>query len=306
MNEHALLVAGGAAGIAAAFNAPLAGVVFAIEELSRRMESRNSGLIIAAIVLAGLMGVSAFGNYAYFGSMAAPQIGLAALLPSVLVVVACGAVGGLFSRLLAASLTGSPDRFNDWRARYPIRFAAGGGLAIAIIGLVSHGATFGAGNEEVKAMLAGESDVSQLYFLLKLLATWITTWCGVPGGIFAPSLSIGAGIGHDIAQFTLGADQQLLMPALIAMGMAGFLAAVTQAPLTSFIIVMEMLDGRPMVLSLMASAMVASLISRLISRPLYETLSEHMVAMVKGNSGNGNGNGNDEHNENQPEKSPRD
>ena len=310
MNEHALLVAGGAAGIAAAFNAPLAGVVFAIEELSRRMETRNSGLIIAAIVLAGLMGVSAFGNYAYFGSMAAPQIGLTALLPSVLVVVACGAVGGLFSRLLAASLTGSPDRFNDWRTRYPIRFAAGGGLAIAIIGLVSHGATFGAGNEEVKAMLAGESDVSQLYFLLKLVATWITTWCGVPGGIFAPSLSIGAGIGHDIAQFTLGADQQLLMPALIAMGMAGFLAAVTQAPLTSFIIVMEMLDGRPMVLSLMASAMVASLISRLISRPLYETLSEHMVAMVKGNSNsnsNGNGNGDsDEHNnnENEPEKSP--
>ena len=282
MNEHALLVAGGAAGIAAAFNAPLAGVVFAIEELSRKLESRNSGLIIAAIVLAGLMGVSAFGNYAYFGSMAVPELGLAALLPSVLVVVACGALGGLFSRLLAASLTGSPDRFSDWRAQYPIRFAAAGGLVIAIIGLVSHGATFGAGGEEVKAMLSGESDVSRLYFLLKLVATWVTTWCGVPGGIFAPSLSIGAGIGHDIGQFALGPDQQLLMPALIAMGMAGFLAAVTQAPLTSFIIVMEMLDGRPMVLSLMASAMIASLISRLISRPLYATLSEHMIAKVTG------------------------
>ena len=55
MNEHALLVAGGAAGIAAAFNAPLAGVVFAIEELSRKLESRNSGLIIAAIVIAGVV-----------------------------------------------------------------------------------------------------------------------------------------------------------------------------------------------------------------------------------------------------------
>lgn len=56
ISSHALLVAGGAAGIAAAFNAPLAGVVFAIEELSRKLESRSSGLIIAAIVLAGLMG----------------------------------------------------------------------------------------------------------------------------------------------------------------------------------------------------------------------------------------------------------
>jgi H+/Cl- antiporter ClcA len=155
-------------------------------------------------------------------------------------------------------------------------------LVVAIIGLVTHGATFGAGGEEVRAMLSGEADISQLYFLLKLIATWISTWCGVPGGIFAPSLSIGAGIGHDVAQLTLSADDQLILPALIAMGMAGFLAAVTQAPLTSFIIVMEMLDGRPMVLSLMASAMIASLISRLISRPLYTTLSEHMISRVTG------------------------
>ena len=282
MNEHALLVAGGAAGIAAAFNAPLAGVVFAIEELSRKLESRNSGLIIAAIVLAGLMGVSAFGNYAYFGSMVVPTLDWSAVLPALLVIVCCGAFGGLFSRLLAASLTGSPDRFSDYRARNPIRFAAAGGLVVAIIGLVTHGATFGAGGEEVRAMLSGEADISKLYFLLKLIATWISTWCGVPGGIFAPSLSIGAGIGHDVAQLTLSADDQLILPALIAMGMAGFLAAVTQAPLTSFIIVMEMLDGRPMVLSLMASAMIASLISRLISRPLYTTLSEHMISRVTG------------------------
>ncbi|MDR2990828.1 MAG: chloride channel protein, partial [Burkholderiaceae bacterium] len=65
ISPQALLVAGGAAGIAAAFNAPLAGVVFAFEELSRRMEARYSGVVIAAIVLAGLMGISAFGNKAY-------------------------------------------------------------------------------------------------------------------------------------------------------------------------------------------------------------------------------------------------
>lgn len=63
--------------------------------------------------------------------------------------------------------------------------------------------------------------------------------------------------------------------------MAGFLGAVTQAPLTAFIIVMEMVDGHSMVLSLMASAMVASLISRMISRPLYDTLAEHMLAALR-------------------------
>lgn len=99
----------------------------------------------------------------------------------------------------------------------------------------------------------------------------------MPGGIFAPCLSIGAGIGHAVA---LVSDASL-EPALIALGMAAFLAAVTQAPLTAFIIVMEMVDGHAMVLSLMAAAMLASLVSRMVSRPLYDTLAEHMVGAVQ-------------------------
>ena len=280
MNDHALLVAGGAAGIAAAFNAPLAGVVFAIEELSKKMESRNNGLIIAAIVLAGLVGISFYGNLTYFGSIEVPRLSWGVFLPGLVVVILCGVLGGLFSRLLAASIEGLPDRFSAYRRRFPVRFAALCGLAVAVIGLVSGGATFGAGAEEVRNMLAGESDVSRLYVLLKLVATWLTTWSGVPGGIFAPSLSIGGGVGHDVAQILGGSNTSALAPSLIALGMAGFLAATTQAPLTSFIIVMEMINGRSMVLSLMASAMLASLIARLISRPLYSALSALMINAV--------------------------
>ena len=273
LDTRSLLVAGGAAGIAAAFNAPLAGVVFAIEELSGRMEARSSGVIITAIVLAGLVAVSAFGNLSYFGIIRVPELGWRLLGPGLLVALASGVAGGLFARLMIASLTGAPQRFNAWRARWPVRFAAVAGLLIAVIGLVTGGVTFGAGSEAVKRMLAGHDELTPLFTLLKFVATWLTAWCGVPGGIFAPSLSIGAGIGDGIAQLA-GAE---FGPALIAMGMAGFLAAVTQAPLTAFIIVMEMVDGHSMVLSLMASAMLASLVSRMISRPLYETLAEHMV-----------------------------
>lgn len=281
MNDHALLVAGGAAGIAAAFNAPLAGVVFAIEELSKKLESRNNGLIIAAIVLAGLVGISAFGNLSYFGAVAVPRLSWQSLWPGVLVALLCGLLGGLFSRLLIASARGMPDRFSAFRKRYPVRFAAACGLAVAVIGLVSGGATFGAGADEVKAMLAGEGDASKLYVWLKLVATWLTAWSGVPGGIFAPSLSIGAGVGHDVAQWVAGSQMNALAPSLIALGMAAFLAAATQAPLTSFIIVMEMIDGRPMVLSLMAAAMLASGISRLISQPLYPSLAHHMLRFLR-------------------------
>ena len=130
VSEHGLLIAGGAAGIAAAFNTPLAGVIFAIEELSRRPEQRNSGLIVAAIVLAGLMAVSVYGNSTYFGVIRAGQPGWPLLLPGLLVALASGVAGGLFARLLLASLSGTgTDRFSRWRAQRPVRFAGGCGLA---------------------------------------------------------------------------------------------------------------------------------------------------------------------------------
>ena len=220
MSDHALLLAGGAAGIAAAFNAPLAGVVFAIEELSKRMDSRTNGVIISAIVVAGLVSISFFGNLTYFGSIAVPRLSWGVFFPGLMVVVVCGVLGGLFSRLLAASIEGMPDRVSRWRKQKPVRFAAGIGLAIAVIGLVTGGATFGAGAEQVRQMLAGEGDLSKVYVLLKFVVTWLTSWSGVPAGIFAPSLSIGAGIGHDVAQLFAG-QHSALAPSLIALGMAG-------------------------------------------------------------------------------------
>jgi len=278
IDRRSLILAGGAAGIAAAFNAPLAGVVFAIEELSGRIEAKASGLIITAIVLAGLVGVSAFGNLSYFGVIRVERLGLDVLGPGLGVALLAGACGGIFSKLMIASLTGAPGRLNSLRARFPVRFAAALALAVAVIGLASDGATFGSGSETVKQLLAGHGELSPLQTLLKFIATWLTAWCGVPGGIFAPALTIGAGLGEGIARLA----DPALRPALIAMGMAGFLAAVTQAPLTAFIIVMEMVDGHSMVLSLMACALGASLVSRMISHPLYEALADFMVSNAIG------------------------
>lgn len=272
VSDHSLLIAGGAAGIAAAFNTPLGGIMFAIEELSRRPEQRNTGLIMAAIVLGGLMAVSVYGNGNYFGVIRVNPVSWSLLGPGLMVAVCCGLAGGMFARLLVVSLSGlGQDRFSAWRRRYPVRFAAACGLAVAVIGVVSLGATFGSGTTTTRAILEGAGhDSSPLYVLLKFLATWISSWAGVPAGIFAPSLAIGAGLGHDVALLTSHADRTTLM----ALGMVGFLAAVTQAPMTAFIIVMEMVDGHALVLTLMAGALISSGISRLISAPLYASLAD--------------------------------
>lgn len=274
IKAHGLLVAGGAAGVAAAFNAPLAGVMFAIEELTPRIEQRNSGLVVAAIVLSGLIAVSVFGNSTYFGVIRTAPLTLDFIGPAALVVAAAGAAGGLFSRLLYMSIVGGTDVFSAFKRRHPVPFAAACGFAIACIGFASGGATFGSGYDFTKSLIAGHASLPLLYVTLRFVATWLATWSGVPGGLFAPSLAIGAGIGSDIA-LLCGADAQ--SPALIALGMASFLAAITQAPVTAFIIVMEMVDGHSMVLTLMAAALLSSLIARWIARPIYPALAAAQV-----------------------------
>jgi len=271
VDHHGLLVAGGAAGIAAAFNAPLAGVMFAIEELTRKIEQRSSGLIIAAIVLSGLVAVSIFGNATYFGVIHVPRLGVEHIASGALVTVACGVIGGLFSRLLHHCIVGGQDAFSAWRRQHPVLFAAACGLVIAILGVLSDGASFTSGYDYTRRLVEGHVDVPVLYVALRIIATWLAVWSGVPGGIFAPTLAIGAGVGGDVALLMHMSDSSA---PIIAMGMAAFLAAVTHTPITAFIIVMEMVDGHTMVLSLMAAALGASLISRWWSVPLYETLAQ--------------------------------
>jgi H+/Cl- antiporter ClcA len=271
IDAHDLIVAGAAAGIAAAFNTPLGGVIFALEQLSRRRSFSHSGLVIISIVLAGLVAVSSFGNLSYFGELRAQQPNWPLLGPGLLVALATGLAGGLFSRLIVVSTRGLPDRFSQWRTRYPLRFAAVCGLAVAIIGLVSGGETVGAGYAQTRGLLEGHGDLPATYTWLKFCATWLSAWSGVPAGVFAPSLAIGAGIGRDVAWLTgFRADAGIPM---VALGMVGFLAATTQGPLTAFIIVMEMVSGHSMVLSLMATAFLASGVARWITPPMYVELA---------------------------------
>lgn len=274
VQQRHLMVAGGAAGIAAAFNAPLAGIVFAIEELSRSIESRMSGIVITAIVLAGVVAQAWLGNRNYFGQVAV--IGETRELAQTIFVCAIvtGVVGGLFARALLLSASGWKGPIGSFRERHPYRFAAACGLFIAALGFVTGGLSWCSGYEETRALLTGSEALPWYFGPAKFVATLVSYLSGLPGGIFAPSLAIGAGIGQDLVPLLW---QEAFPTTVIVLCMVGFLAAATQAPITSFIIVMEMVDGYSLVIGLMATALLASAVSRAVSRPLYPTLAQIMI-----------------------------
>ncbi len=268
-----LILAGSAAGIAAAFNTPLAGIVFAIEEMSRSYESRTNGAVLTAVILAGIAALGLNGNYTYFGG--APSTTLHA--SDWWMVVICGIGGGLIGAIFSTAALRGARRIKRWAQpdvrRRMLMLAGASGLAIALLGILSSGATFGTGYEQARAAVEGTAP-SPFFFLEKLAATFISMMSGIPGGIFAPSLSVGAGFGSTVATL-LGAS--ISLGALV--GMAGYFAGVVQAPMTAFVIILEMSDSRESVIALMAASMLGYIAARFISsEPLYHGLSRAFIA----------------------------
>jgi len=266
--QRALIVAGGAAGIAAAFNTPLAGVVFAIEELSRSFESRTSGLVLTSVILAGITSLAVVGNYSYFGTNTA-ALGFGAGWLCVLITgVAGGLAGGSFSQLLISATQG---RIGAILSARPITVAAILGLGVAAVGITTHGQTFGTGYGTARTLLGPGGHLIWYYFPAKFAVTVMSYLSGIPGGVFAPSLSVGAALGDLLSHLVPGAPPGTV----VLLGMAAYFTGVVQAPITSIVIVMEMTNNQALAMPLMATSLIAQLTSRLVCRhALYGALAE--------------------------------
>jgi len=270
----ALIAAGAAGGLAAAFNTPLAGVVFAIEELGRGSVVRFDRLVMAGVLTAGFLTLALLGNNAYF-RVEHPFASLTNGWQGVLLAgILSGVLGGLFARvMLRGAQALLPSRWRHHTQRHPVVIAAACGLLAALLGLVTHGTTYGTGYAQASSLLNGHASGSELFGVSKLASTVLAYVAGLPGGIFTPSLAIGAGIGEHVSALFPGHFASGLLALLC---MAGFLAAATQAPITATVITMEMTRSQDLTLLLLAVTVLASFVSRqFCPRPFYHSASRN-------------------------------
>jgi H+/Cl- antiporter ClcA len=268
--DRGLILAGGAAGIAAAFNTPLAGILFAIEEMNKSFEERTSGTLLTAVFLAGMTTVAIVGNYVYFGASSSTLTSLQSIKP----ILVCGIGGGLLGGVFSQSLIWGTRRLAPLARKQPVLLAASCGTVIALIGLYSGGLTFGTGYLEARMVVNGQGMLTADYPLLKMLATIASYLSGIPGGIFSPSLATGAGLGYSLSTLMPG----IPTGAVIILGMVGYFSGVVQTPITAMVIVMEMTSDPGLVLPLMATSFLAYLTSRLVCpESIYPALAKEFL-----------------------------
>ena len=271
-----VFIAGGAAGVAAAFNTPLGGIAFAIEELAAAYEQRVAVLTMGAVMISGLVSLSIAGDYIYFGVMRDTLPVSDVLLVAPVVGFGGGLLGGLFSRIVLAA----SERASPWARRAasrPVLFATGCGLVVAIVGIASGGATWGTGYDITKFLVEGHPGEPWL-FPAKFTAALASTLSGAPGGIFAPSLAVGAGFGNLLTPIFPGSPAG----AVVMMGMVAYFVGVVRAPLTAVIILIEATAARGVILPLFATALIADWASaQICPTRLYHGLSKRLASPAR-------------------------
>ena len=270
-----LIPLGCAGGIAAAFNTPLAAIVFAIEEIMGDLKHRAfAGIVMVAVIERSLLGSSSMFQVPEHPE----QLSIQALLWSLFL----GVLAGFISHLFVESILTVRERAKSWRSPHAWIMPGIGGLATGCIGAAifantGHMGVFGIGYNDLSEALFGNLGWGILVTLLigKLLATVASYSSGGSGGIFAPTLFIGAMLGGSLGFLAnaLGGGVEGMPSTLALVGMGAMFAGVIRAPVTSILIIFELTRDYNLILPIMVANLSAYAIAmRLRSVPIYEAL----------------------------------
>lgn len=270
-SERIMILTGSAAGLAAAFNTPLGGIVFAIEELSKSHFNAFRTSLLTAVIVAGMMAQMLIGPYLYLGY---PQVSNLILSMTGIVILTSfivGLVGAFFSKCIL------------WILNYKRSFRTFSTQSLFVISLslllfasayFISPSVLGSGKDTMVALLFGKENIqSGVTMFSRFIGPLLSFTSGGGGGIFAPALSCGATIGASFSTyFSMSTDQANV---IILVGMVSFLTAVTRSPFTSSILVLEMTDRHSLIFFLMLTGLISYIAAWTIDKKsLYEHLKE--------------------------------
>jgi H+/Cl- antiporter ClcA len=279
--QRGLILGGGGAGIAAAFNAPVAGAIFALEEIGRSFEKNNIGTIIRTVLLACLVVILLRGtDYLFYGSVTL-KVGNWPLMQW-LAIPLIGMLGGLLGGLFARAVVGATRRINPLMRRHRVWVPLGLGLALALVGFISGGESYGSGFHQAKDILIDGQEFPWHYAPMKALANFVCLISGIPGGLFDPSLSVGAGLGQTFQPLMIYLFPELEPKAVVMLFMVAYFSGVVQSPITCAVIMVEMTAARFMTIPLLAVAIIAYECShRVCPTAIYEALADIFFAGIR-------------------------
>ena len=268
--ERMLMSCGAGAGLAAAFGAPLAGVLFALEELHKNFSAEVLVSTMAASAVADYIAVNIIGLRPVFDFDVEHRIPLRLYWAVVLLGVILGILGVLYNKLL--------DKMQDFFDRFDSKFISIGiMLMISFLMMFIYPTVLGSGNDLVKVISDGKFTLIALAILLvaKLFFSTGSFGTGTPGGIFLPLLVIGAITGGLYSTFlsTVFGVEEYYIKGFVIIAMAGFFSAIVRAPITGVILITEMTGNFMTLLSLVAASLVAYVVADLLGgEPVYDQL----------------------------------
>ncbi len=274
VNKKLLISSGASAGLAAAFNAPLAGVLFALEELNHNFSEQIMFGAITASVTADFVSRCVFGLEPVF------DLGTAFTMPlkSYWLLIIVGIILGLIGTLYNLAMKGGHKLYGKIKSdfvRMLIPFVVAGVLIIILP------QALGSGHSMLEEVLEGNFVIGFLLiiFAVKFIFSMVSFCSGVSGGIFLPMLSMGALLGKICgdALVSVGVIEQSMVINFVLLGMVGFFTAIVRAPVTGIVLICEMTGSFSHILPLSLVAVVAYFVAQILkSKPVYEYLYERL------------------------------
>lgn len=274
VSKRNMIVTGAAAGLASAFNTPLGGIVFAIEELTKTHFNFFKSALLTGVIVAGLTALTLLGPYLYLGY---PQTGnirswlIIAVIPLALISGVAGSGMGTLMLYLMRRKKALKGVFRT------VLYLIGCGLVLAALAYFIDIRVLGSGKEIMETTLFTADKAIPWYVpFLRIIGQVLSFSTGAAGGVFAPSLSAGASIGAVIAGWLhlTGTETNVM----ILCGMTGFLTGITRSPFTSSILVIEMTNDHNVIFHLMLTALLANLIASVWTRhAFYDHLKENYI-----------------------------